>query len=115
MAGSAVKSRVRKARPDAALIVPRARNEDPFPDGARSVGPNQTHQPALNFNLIIAENPGFISRVRSFKRYCAAFSAEPFQGCLMIIHERHNDVAVFGRAAFTDDHDVTVVDSGIDH
>lgn len=30
MAGSAMKSRVRKARPDAALILPRARNEDRF-------------------------------------------------------------------------------------
>ena len=28
MAGSAMKSRVRNARPDAALIAPRARNED---------------------------------------------------------------------------------------
>ena len=76
---------------------------------------DQPHEPALHPHLVVAEDPGFIRRVRSLECDRAALAAKAFQRRLVPVDQRHDDIAVVGRPGFANHHDVAVVDAGVDH
>ena len=61
-----------------------------------SVGPDQTHENALNFHLVFGEDASFIGRVRRFQRDGIALAQEPFQRGFVAFDLSNDHIAGFG-------------------
>jgi competence protein ComEC len=83
--------------------------------GAASIGADQADHAALNLHLVSAVEPGAIGRVGGLQRDGAALAAQALERRLVVVDQRHDDVAVVRRLLPADHHDVAVVDAGLDH
>ena len=84
-------------------------------NGAGSIPPEQSHQLALNAHAVRRQNAHLVGRIGGFKRDRSAAAAKALQGRLLVVDQRHDDVAsIRGIGAFEQRH-VAVEDAGLDH
>src|SRR5271165_6752211 len=98
-------------RTDAAPAVPAG----PCAGAGRSVAAEQRHQAALHLHLVTWEDPRLVPLVGGFEGDRVAAPAQPLQCHLVVIDQRHHDLAVLGRLALADHHRVAVQDAGVHH
>src|SRR6187200_2127383 len=63
----------------------------------RSKPTDQPHEPALDVDLVGAEDAGLVLGVGGFERDGGALLAQALEGGLLLLDHRHDDVAVLGR------------------
>ena len=81
----------------------------------RSVATHQPDQPALDLDLMRAEDPDLEGGIGGLERDRGAAPAQPLQRNLAVLDHRHDDGAVLGVVAALDDRIVAVMDAGFDH
>src|SRR5215212_9515138 len=85
------------------------------PTARRSVATNQTDQLALNLDPVGAEHARLVARVCRLERDRGAAAAEALQRRLLVVDQRHDDVAGVRRLLAADDDEVALEDTGLDH
>src|SRR5487761_2163117 len=79
----------------------------------RSVFAQQTHQFTLDTHPIGPEYPGFISRIGGFQRNRNPALAQAFQGCLLFVNQRDDNIARIGRLLLADDDRILIENAGL--
>src|SRR5215211_3098376 len=83
------------------------------PRGSGSVGPREQHSVAadeaykltLDLDPVGPEHPGFVGGVGGFERDRGATAAEALEGGLLVVDQRHDDVARVRVVLLADDHE----------
>src|SRR5262245_32948153 len=76
---------------------------------------DQAHQPTLNVDLVGPKDPRLVIGVGGLERDRGSLFAQTLEGCLLLLDQGHDNVAVVGGVAALDDDDVALVDAGLDH
>src|SRR5690606_29372172 len=83
--------------------------------GRRSVAPDEPDQSALDLDPVRPEDPRLVGGIGRLERDRGALAAEALQRCLLVVDERHDDVARIGGLRVADDDRVAIEDAGLDH
>src|SRR5438067_7010895 len=84
------------------LMRRRPPGDTPAVRARRSVTAQEPDEAALHINPVGTEDSGFVGFVGRFESDRGAAPAQPLQGDLNIVDERHDDRAVFGGVAALD-------------
>src|SRR5271154_293728 len=81
----------------------------------KSVAAQETDHLPLDPDPVGAEYPSFISRIGGLERDRGAALAQPLERRLLVIDQRDDDIAGFGRLLLTDEDRIVLEYSGLDH
>ena len=80
-----------------------------------SIPSEQPRQLALDANAIGWQDAHLVGRVGRFQRDGGAAPAEALQGGLLVVDQRHHDVAGLSRFRLADKRDIAIENAGVDH
>ena len=79
------------------------------------VAPDEPHEPPLDAHAVRAEDPGFVRGVGRFQGNRVAPAAQTLQRGFLLVHQRHDDIAIGSVITLANDDGVAFEDPGIDH